>query len=261
MIKIIVEFAHVVFISSTIFFIVIFFISNYQNINDLNKMRFSYYGENDYRISEIISEFLFKLDKNNVEYKNFDDIRYDYVDEKNKGEIFGECYSTPSFFSNNTIYITINKNTLNNIAGLKTTIYHELGHCLLNLDHNNKTYISNGEEIPLSIMHSNNVNDNYVFKNIEFYFKSMIKDNNKMKEDTFFDYVYKYIQYNSKYNISKAKMAINELKNKKYENFSYIFRFCFMIVYIWSVAFVLIYNLFRISFKLFGIRDEMLLDY
>lgn len=254
------EFAHNFFRILTLGYIGLFIISNYQEINNLNKMKFSYYGDNEEKISQIISEFLNKLDKNNVAYKDFDDIKYDFVDSKIENEIFGECYSTANIFNNNIIYITINKQTLNNIVDLKTTIYHELGHCLLNLDHNDRTYISRGEEIPVSIMHSMNINDKYVFKNIDFYFNLMIKDNNKMKEETFFDYVSEYVQYNANYNISKAKMAVNEFKSKKYENFSYIIRFLLMIVYLLSFVFVLLFNLNKIILKLLGKNNEMLLD-
>lgn len=98
-----------------------------------------------------------------------DDIYFGFIVDKKKLQLEnGACIWNPS--NPKVAVFSVNPEILNSPVSLKTTIYHELGHCVLGLDHNNLIIGSHkGVEIPASIMHEAAINDQYVYDHFEVY--------------------------------------------------------------------------------------------
>lgn len=152
------------------------------NSNQRRNIQFSYLEEinkptttHTGTIAIIIDEFF--TDMKHYEIKPIvNDVHFGFMSDKHQIQNEnGSCIWNPT----NTKVATflINPEILSNIVNLKTTIYHELGHCVLGLDHKNHIVgIENQREIPLSIMHEAGINDQYVYDHFKIYKSRLFLD-------------------------------------------------------------------------------------
>ena len=126
-------------------------------------------------IAKEISSFLKDIKEFGIN-SNIDDVYFGFMVDRKKLQLEnGACIWNPS--NTKIPAFSINPEIINNPVALKTTIYHELGHCVLGLDHNNLILGKHkGVEIPLSIMHEAAINDQYVYDNFNLYKKRLFED-------------------------------------------------------------------------------------
>jgi hypothetical protein len=185
------------------------------------------YKSNNYKVSYAIQEFLNDLKQRNIDI-DINTIKFAYIKDKPTQimDTLGSCYWKP-YKKNDIVRIKINESIINDPISLKTTVYHELGHCALHLDHNDNFVEKNGIKIPNTIMHSTNLNDEYVYNNIDAYVDSMIADYTTNK-DSLVTTIPKFVKSSIKHSIlhpfyevkiiAKNVIESNDLKNLNYRN-------------------------------------------
>lgn len=167
------------------------------------------------RVAQTINDFYEEADIRNI---SLPINNVDFTIQKQ--ENLAVCYWNPNLpFETPVAKISIDPQIINNNESLKTTIFHELGHCILGLDHNNQIInTATQDTIPISIMHSSDVNDAWVYSHMNQYVDKLFMDYIKSKrkapmsiyEDTFNKIVDKTITP-----FKQAKSFINYQKEKE----------------------------------------------
>lgn len=207
------------------------------------------------KISQIIEQFYneAKMRDINISIKNVDFS----INEK---ENLGVCYWNPNLpFETPIAKIALNPKILTNDAALKTTIFHELSHCILGLEHNDETLNANKTGlIPISIMHSYDINDVWVYNHFNLYIEQLFTDysmSKKKKPLSIYEYTFNHIIEKTITPLTQAKSFIitsnTQVINKSTPAGLILFNLIMSIFFIINII-VVIYQLTELPIQIFN---------